>query len=1381
MSARTAIALLVLLLLVAPAQALGTAGGDGAGGGGVHGAVDAPSLLYLRAGVFDPLTDPVPGPSFLHSRSTHPYYVVQFDGPVMPTWREDVEALGVVLLGYLPDDAFYAWMPGHLSSDVLEVEHVRYVGPAHPAYRVHPALWADLRTQLTMELEVLTWTGEGSESVARLVGDAGGRVLSHDIAWVTVRAPLAVALALLREPALGVRWVEERYPMEPINDNDARTANARQQSDGSYISDGHALWSYIPSTDSFEGYTGENVTITVADTGVDTTHPTFAGRIVHYYDYGNDGEQDEDGHGTHVAGTALGDGSWRDTDIGQDGKYAGLAPDATLVVQEVFRATTPNANLMGRDAEVEGADVSSNSWISGYFGDYNGQCEAYDRLTLDANSLKAGDQPIFYVFGAGNDGSAPGTIRPPSLAKNVLSVGSTGNDKWGASSDLVSGFSSRGPTEDGRIKPDVLMPGHIVASARSSYPGANSGYPRPPDGQDSYAYGTGTSMSTPGASGASAVVIQYMNDVHGTNPSPAMTKAVLINGAQPLDGYVYPGFDQGWGRIDLEMSLLESDDYMIFRDDEQVELSMEAGSDEAVYWFMVSSDQPLKATLVWSDVPGQVSSSKHLINDLDMVVTDPDGNVYSGNDFENGLSQANASGNPDRTNNVEGFLLANPKAGQWKIQVRAFNIPTGTQDFALVVSGNAVKGHVDLAPLNLAADRTDAEEGSLVGLSATVRNTGNRNGANVEYRLERVDPTLRTEVLDSGSLGDMMAGTARFLAWNVTGVRGDHVFRLVVDPGGTVIESDEDNNALELRFFFKAYDVGLSAPAANRRGDPNHLLLFNLTLTNLGNIGDEIQLDLTEPPPRWLAQLTSDSYTLGPGGSATVRLEVLIPANATADERADITVTATSSGNRTKTKDLDIHVDVNQVFDLEVAAISGKQSMLPGNENELDIMVRNTGNGLDVYTLSLPEPVQAGWWVQLPEPTAEVPLRSEVTLKVLLIAPDPALAGTSVSFTVSVTSSHPILTKSVSFSAEVVQFYDTNVTVRSMVTDGKVGETIRIPLQITNRGNGPVSYSGDINFPDAAWTGGIDLANTTVGGYSDVLANLTFVVPPLAIARSYDFTMVILSSGSEQIFNNFTFRVEQFHDVRISVLPGVPTVTQGQRATLKVLLENEGNGDDTVMLTSSPPSTWTFDFEMRETTLEPYSSVQLGVWFNTEVTTAGKLYEVPVIAYYGPAKTLAVETLAKVNVLVRPDLAIVDGSLNVSEPNPSVDMLVRITVSVANEGETVATDVFVQLFVDDVPVDQPKYMSTIEPGDEESFTMLWRTETGGLRNLRVVADYSNGIDEADEGNNDASVTVDVQPLVLKTSPGPTYLMALAAIAGATTVAMAGRRRRRQRA
>jgi uncharacterized membrane protein/subtilisin family serine protease len=1169
--------------------------------------------------------------------------------------------------------------------------------------------------------------------------------------------------------------------MELLNDNDARTINARQASDGTYVSNANALWSYNPTDDTFEGFTGENVTVTVADTGLDETHPSFEGRIVHYYDYGNDGEGDTNGHGTHVAGTVLGDGSWRISDVGQDGKYAGVAPDAKLVVQEVFVAGNPGANGMGRDAENQGATISSNSWISGYFGDYNGQCEAYDRLTHDANNVKPGDQPIFYVFGAGNDGSGgAGSIRPPSLAKNVLSVGSTGNDKWGSSSDTVSGFSSRGPVEDGRIKPDIVLPGHVVASSRSTDPGAHGGWSRPPDGQSSYVYGSGTSMATPGAAGSSAIVTQFIRDTYDQEPSPALIKAILINGAVPLSGYEYPGNVQGWGRIDLAMSLLETESYKIYREDQQYPLDMDEGSNEQSYWFLVNSDEDLKVTLTWSDVPGQVSSEKHLINDLDLELVDPDGNKYSGNNFTDGLTDALDDFNHDRVNNVEGILVEAPTEGLWSLRVKAYNVPTGSQDYALIVSGNVEKGHVDLVPEGLSAAPADLEEGYSLSITAQVRNVGNRNATDVRYRFEQEHPSGEVTVVDEASLGRMTGPQDIDLGWTVTGTRGTNVFRLIVDPGKGVLESDEDNNVAEVHYFFKGYDVEITSTKPELTGDPGDVLMFDLTLQNDGNVPDEFSLLLSDPPPGWQGGFVKDSYTVNPSDFTKVVLDVLIPTNATAGETGTFAVTAVSGGNDTRTSVIILQVEVNQVFGLEVAAITGPQDMLPGEDRTLELMVRNTGNGLDSFTVSLPDQneLEGGWWVSLKDVNVDIPFRDELVAQMVLTAPDPALVGSAVEFTVMTSSTMSSLTKNVTFSARVVQFYDTQVDVQRLVTSGDVGQTVVIPLMITNGGNGPVLYNGDINFPDASWVGGLDIANLTLEGYMDARANLSFTVPEDAINRSYDFTMVIISSGGEIHMENFTFSVRQFHDLRVTLLSEVPTVTQGQPAWLRLKLENLGNGVESISLTAETPTTWTFEFTERMPVLDPLSEAIVDLRLDTESRTPGGAHQVDVLAYYGPSKTELVRVPGVVNVLTRPDLQVTEEDLNLSDEAPYVDMLVRIAATIRNDGETVARDVFAQLYVDGIPEGQPQYVSSIEPGDEETLTFIWTTNASGFRELRVVADFQNDIDEMDEDNNVATTTVSVSKVDLKTSPGPTSIVALVALTSALVITWNQRRRRR---
>ncbi len=1366
-------------MLALPGQALATGGADGGTGTG-SGLSDGGGTLWLKAGAFDPLTDPVPGPSWLHRASTHPYYVVQFDGPVMPMWRDTVEGLGVDLLQYLPDHAFFARVPRDALDEVGEVDHVRYVGPIHPAYRIHPALWDDLRSPVELRLDLLLWHPDRANAVTSWVEDEGGHVVRVDFDVMTVHLRGSAVPRAVATSSLGLRWVEPHLDIQPINDNDARTAKARQQTDGSYITDGNALWSYNPTDDSFEGHTGANVTVTVADTGLDKTHPAFEGRIVHYYDYGNDGEQDTDGHGTHVAGTVLGDGSWRTSDVGQDGKYAGLAPEASLVVQEVFVAGNPGANGMGRDADSQGATISSNSWISGYFGDYNGQCEAYDRLTHDANNVKPGDQPIFYVFGAGNDGRGGlGTIRPPSLAKNVLSVGATGNDKVGTPSTVVASFSSQGPVEDGRIKPDVVIPGHMVASTRSSYAGAHAGWSRPADGQDSYVFGSGTSMATPGAAGASAIVTQFIRDEFDHEPSPALIKAALINGAQPLTGYEYPGFQQGWGRIDLDRSLLETSIYRIWREDQVVTLDMDEGSNVQSYWFLVRSDEDLKVTLTWSDVPGLVNSEKHLINDLDLEMVAPDGKHYSGNNFTDGVTEALDGFSPDRVNNVEGILVKEPTEGLWNLRVRAHDIPEGSQTYALVVSGNVEKGHVDLVPQRLQATPSDLEEGESLSLTARVTNAGNRDAADVRYRLEQEDPSGEVTVVDEASLGDLVAQENVDLEWTVTGARGTHTFRLSVDPGRTVLESDDDNNVLETSYFFKGFDVGLTAATVTKFADPGDLTTFELMLKNGGNVPDEIGLRLTDPPPGWMSGFVKDSHTLNAGDETKAVLDVMVPLNATAGEKAILLATAVSGGNATKTSTVMLQVEVNHVFGMEVAAVSGPQDLLPGEERTLELMVRNTGNGPDEFTVTLPEPgqLEGGWWVDITEVDVPVNLRSEVVTHLVLTAPDPALAGTGVEFTVSISSGGSSLSKEVSFSARVVQFYDTHVEVERLVGSGDVGETIVIPLTISNGGNGPVVYNGDINFPDATWVGGLDMANMTVPGYGEASTNLTFVVPDDAINKSYNFTLVVISSGGEVHLQNFTFAVNQFHDLQVSIVSEVPTVTQGQPAWVRLQLENLGNGVEEVTLTASTPASWTFEYTIRMPSIDPHSDAIVDLRLDTDPNTPGGTHQADVLAYYGPAKTELVELSAEVVVMTRPDLSVV-GGLNLSDEHPYLDTLVRVTAVVHNEGETVARDVFAQLYVDDRPEGQAQYVSSIEPGGAETLTFLWTTNASGLRTLRLVVDFQEDIDEVDEDNNEVTTTVEVSKVDLKTSPGLTVIATLLALSASTALAWNLRTRRR---
>jgi hypothetical protein len=215
----------------------------------------------------------------------------------------------------------------------------------------------------------------------------------------------------------------------------------------------------------------------------------------------------------------------------------------------------------------------------------------------------------------------------------------------------------------------------------------------------------GTSMAGPHAAGAAAVFVQFYKATH-TNaiPSPALTKAALINSADELDqanggpGPV-PNNDEGWGRINLENIITTnfSAAPRAFQYVDQTTLLTNAQV-FTQHIFVRGAGEPLKVTLAYTDVPGFPGALPALVNDLDLEVVAPDGTLYRGNQFGAGESVPNAP-SPDKLNNVEGILIPAPTAGDYQIRVRATKIVTDAltntavadQDFALVSSGDLAR------------------------------------------------------------------------------------------------------------------------------------------------------------------------------------------------------------------------------------------------------------------------------------------------------------------------------------------------------------------------------------------------------------------------------------------------------------------------------------------------------------------------------------------------------------------------------------------------------------------------------------------------------------------------------------------------------------------
>lgn len=416
----------------------------------------------------------------------------------------------------------------------------------------------------------------------------------------------------------------------------------------------------------------------------------------------------------------------------QNGYYlTGLPADLRQLFQQAYTA---------------GARVHSNSWGSDAAGAYTTDSASADDFIWTHRDMtitfSAGNAGI----DANGDGLIDaGSMGAPATAKNVISVGASENDRqghyecdasltytscaaqsgsntiftyggaWGTdypanpikddpsagNPEQLAAFSSRGPAADGRIKPDVVAPGTWILSGYSDkYQQQYDGSANPQnnafqyDGwgfplNQSYKYMGGTSMSNPLVAGGAALVRDFYQKTYTVNASAALVKATIVNSAVDMldennDGVndnlnPIPNRDEGWGRVDLNSATSSRRKFV------DGATSLSTGTN-AIYTYTITSDSsPVKVTLAWSDPASSTSATRNLVNDLDLVVTAPDGTQYLGNVFAGGWSQT--GGSADRVNNLENVYVQSPATGNWTVLVRGFNVPTGPQPFALVVDG----------------------------------------------------------------------------------------------------------------------------------------------------------------------------------------------------------------------------------------------------------------------------------------------------------------------------------------------------------------------------------------------------------------------------------------------------------------------------------------------------------------------------------------------------------------------------------------------------------------------------------------------------------------------------------------------------------------------
>lgn len=258
------------------------------------------------------------------------------------------------------------------------------------------------------------------------------------------------------------------------------------------------------------GWTGRGVLVGVIDTGVDENHPDLADRIIAQRDFVGEGPSDFNGHGTHVAGIIAGSGA------ASGGKYKGIAHGANLLIAKAL-----GADGVGLTSQIMAAMewlVSQGVRIMNLSLGLEGPTDGTDPLSLAIDA--AYSFGCLVVVAAGNSGPAPGSIGVPAGARRALAVGAV--DRQGG----VYNLSSRGPTVDGRSKPDLAAPGTGIISCCSAHS------PDPVIDRH-YTAATGTSMAAPHVAGAAALILEANPNMPVNELAGALLNTAPLESSDP--------------------------------------------------------------------------------------------------------------------------------------------------------------------------------------------------------------------------------------------------------------------------------------------------------------------------------------------------------------------------------------------------------------------------------------------------------------------------------------------------------------------------------------------------------------------------------------------------------------------------------------------------------------------------------------------------------------------------------------------------------------------------------------------------------------------------------------------------------------------------------
>lgn len=739
--------------------------------------------------------------------------------------RRELQRLGLAVLALLSADSALVRIANHATAEALAAHPLLLrAAPLTRAHKLHPLIQ---RGELP-EWARVTARPPGDEIVALIMvyhrdetaGDAIWAAQAHGavvVAELRAAPMIVIELPAKNIPALAdedcVQWLETPLPRLTELNAENRALSGADVTQAAPLS-----------------LDGTGVNVLVFDSGrALATHPDFEARCIALDD------APVVDHSTHVTGTLAGSGA------AGFGVQRGLAPGVSVLSAAYQFSSAAGVILYDNPGDLEydyaaalehpthPADLASNSLgsnieLNHYPCALQGDYGATDQL-LDAIVLGGLGRPLPIVWAGGNERlgvrcnsegfDAYYSIAPPAGAKNPLVVGAVN-----ANDDSMTLFSGWGPTDDGRLKPDVVAPGCQTGGDWGVTSCSASG---------GYSVRCGTSMATPTVAGIAALLLEQQRRTRPQEPelSNAGIKALLAHTAVDR-GRPGPDYQFGYGSVRVQPALA------VLAAGGVHEGQVDQGQAWTGSAYVPPGTSRLSITLAWDDPPGVPNVTPALVHDLDLVVHDPANAQWFPWTLNPLTPDAAATrGQPDRRNNLEQVVVDNPPAGVFEIQVQGFAVPLGPQRFALVATPEFTRCQPSAS---VAADRRVA--GCAQALSVQVVDCDlNTNGGEIELATAHAASGMQPEGVEV-ILTETFAASGVFRGTlNLSDEAASGTLQVAHADAVTITYVDADNGAGQINLpVVDLVAVDCAAPQ-----------LSNVVVERTSASGAEIRFDADEP------------------------------------------------------------------------------------------------------------------------------------------------------------------------------------------------------------------------------------------------------------------------------------------------------------------------------------------------------------------------------------------------------------------------------------------------------------------------------------------------------------------------------------------------------